>query len=120
MSTKAPNPVDKYVGSRVRMRRIMLRMSQAKLGAAVGPTFQQRQKHRKGHNRAGASRTRTITDHTRKGREEGATGDGFGWQHRTGRIGMPSRSRCDGDARAFLGQQSRACKADAAATAGDE
>ncbi len=28
MSTKAPNPVDKYVGSRVRMRRIMLGMSQ--------------------------------------------------------------------------------------------
>ncbi len=34
MSTKAPNPVDKYVGSRVRMRRIMLGMSQEKLGEA--------------------------------------------------------------------------------------
>ena len=36
MSTKAPNPVDKYVGSRVRMRRIMLGMSQEKLGDALG------------------------------------------------------------------------------------
>ena len=36
MSTKAPNPVDKYVGSRVRMRRIMLGMSQEKLGEALG------------------------------------------------------------------------------------
>jgi hypothetical protein len=41
MSTKAPNPVDKYVGSRVRMRRIMLGMSQEKLGEALGLTFQQ-------------------------------------------------------------------------------
>ena len=44
MSTKAPNPVDKYVGSRVRMRRIMLGMSQEKLGEALGLTFQQVQK----------------------------------------------------------------------------
>ena len=44
MSTKAPNPVDKYVGSRVRMRRIMLGMSQEKLGEALGLTFQQIQK----------------------------------------------------------------------------
>src|SRR6478609_5426131 len=41
MSTKAPNPIDKYVGSRVRMRRIMLGMSQEKLGEALGLTFQQ-------------------------------------------------------------------------------
>ena len=39
--SKAPNPVDKYVGSRVRMRRIMLGMSQEKLGEALGLTFQQ-------------------------------------------------------------------------------
>ena len=39
MSTKAPNPVDKHVGSRVRMRRIMLGMSQEKLGEALGLTF---------------------------------------------------------------------------------
>jgi transcriptional regulator with XRE-family HTH domain len=51
MSTKAPNPVDKYVGSRVRMRRIMLGMSQEKLGEALGLTFQQVQKYEKGTNR---------------------------------------------------------------------
>src|SRR5499427_9774512 len=38
---KAPSPIDKHVGSRVRMRRIMLAMSQEKLGAALGLTFQQ-------------------------------------------------------------------------------
>ena len=56
MSTKAPNPVDKHVGSRVRMRRIMLGMSQEKLGEALGLTFQQVQKYEKGTNRVGASR----------------------------------------------------------------
>ena len=56
MSTKAPNPVDKYVGSRVRMRRIMLGMSQEKLGEALGLTFQQVQKYEKGSNRISASR----------------------------------------------------------------
>src|SRR5436189_1899420 len=56
MSTKAPNPVDKYVGSRVRMRRIMLGMSQEKLGEALGLTFQQVQKYERGTNRIGASR----------------------------------------------------------------
>src|SRR5215471_3689414 len=38
---KAPNPIDQHVGSRVRMRRLMLAMSQEKLGAALGLTFQQ-------------------------------------------------------------------------------
>lgn len=56
MSTKAPNPVDRYVGSRVRMRRIMLGMSQEKLGEALGLTFQQIQKYEKGTNRVGAGR----------------------------------------------------------------
>ena len=56
MATKAPNPVDKYVGSRVRMRRIMLGMSQEKLGDAIGLTFQQVQKYERGANRIGASR----------------------------------------------------------------
>ena len=50
MSTKAPNPVDKYVGSRVRMRRIMLGMSQEKLGEALGLTFQQVQKYERTHS----------------------------------------------------------------------
>ena len=62
MSAKAPNPVDKYVGSRVRMRRIMLGMSQEKLGAALDLTFQQIQKYEKGTNRIGASRLQQISD----------------------------------------------------------
>src|SRR4030081_2019240 len=62
MSTKAPNPVDKYVGSRVRMRRIMLGISQEKLGDALGLTFQQVQKYEKGTNRVGASRIQQISE----------------------------------------------------------
>jgi transcriptional regulator with XRE-family HTH domain len=62
MSIKAPNPVDKYVGSRVRMRRIMLGMSQEKLGEALGLTFQQIQKYEKGTNRVGASRIQQIAE----------------------------------------------------------
>lgn len=62
MSTKTPNPIDKYVGSRVRMRRIMLGMSQEKLGEALGLTFQQIQKYEKGTNRIGASRLQQISD----------------------------------------------------------
>ena len=62
MSTKAPNPVDKYVGSRVRMRRIMLGMSQEKLGDALGLTFQQVQKYEKGTNRIGAGRIQHIAE----------------------------------------------------------
>ena len=62
MSTKAPNPVDKHVGSRVRMRRIMLGMSQEKLGEGLGLTFQQIQKYEKGTNRVGASRIQQISE----------------------------------------------------------
>jgi len=62
MATKAPNPVDKYVGSRVRMRRIMLGMSQEKLGEALGLTFQQIQKYEKGTNRVGAIRIQQISE----------------------------------------------------------
>jgi transcriptional regulator with XRE-family HTH domain len=57
---KAPNPIDKHVGSRVRMRRMMLNMSQEKLGDALGLTFQQVQKYEKGTNRIGASRLQQI------------------------------------------------------------
>src|SRR3979411_2013067 len=56
MAKKAPDPIDKYVGSRVRMRRMMLGMSQEKLGDAFGLTFQQVQKYEKGTNRISASR----------------------------------------------------------------
>ena len=62
MTPKAPNPIDKYVGSRVRMRRIMLGMSQEKLGEALGLTFQQVQKYEKGTNRISASRLQAISD----------------------------------------------------------
>jgi transcriptional regulator with XRE-family HTH domain len=56
MATKVPHPVDKHVGSRVRMRRLMLGMSQEKLGDKLGLTFQQVQKYEKGTNRISASR----------------------------------------------------------------
>src|SRR5690242_15171638 len=58
---KAPNPIDKHVGSRVRMRRMMLAMSQEKLGDALGLTFQQVQKYEKGTNRLAPSRLQQIT-----------------------------------------------------------
>jgi transcriptional regulator with XRE-family HTH domain len=60
MVKKAPNPIDRYVGSRVRMRRLMLGMSQEKLGDGLGLTFQQVQKYEKGTNRIGASRLQHI------------------------------------------------------------
>ncbi len=55
-SKKSPNPIDVHVGSRVRLRRMMLGMSQEKLGESLGITFQQIQKYEKGTNRIGASR----------------------------------------------------------------
>ena len=61
MTKKAPNPIDKYVGSRVRMRRMLIGMSQEKLGEALGVTFQQVQKYEKGANRIGASRLEQIS-----------------------------------------------------------
>jgi transcriptional regulator with XRE-family HTH domain len=60
MTTKAPNPIDRHVGSRVRMRRMLIGMSQEKLGEALGLTFQQVQKYEKGTNRIGASRLHRI------------------------------------------------------------
>jgi len=61
MAKNSPNPTDKYVGSRVRMRRLMLGMSQEKLGEKLGLTFQQVQKYEKGTNRIGASRLQHIS-----------------------------------------------------------
>jgi transcriptional regulator with XRE-family HTH domain len=58
---KATNPVDKYVGSRIRMRRLMLGITQEKLGDGLGVTFQQVQKYEKGMNRIGASRLQHIS-----------------------------------------------------------
>ncbi|RUU54114.1 helix-turn-helix transcriptional regulator, partial [Mesorhizobium sp. M2C.T.Ca.TU.002.02.1.1] len=57
---KKPNPIDIHVGSRIRLRRNMLGMSQEKLGENLGITFQQIQKYEKGTNRVGASRLQAI------------------------------------------------------------
>jgi transcriptional regulator with XRE-family HTH domain len=59
---KRPNPTDIYVGSRIRMRRKMLGLSQEKLGEKLGITFQQIQKYEKGTNRVGASRLQAMSD----------------------------------------------------------
>jgi len=53
---RSPNPVDTHVGTRVRLRRQVLKMSQEKLGDQLGVTFQQVQKYERGANRVGASR----------------------------------------------------------------
>ena len=47
---KIPDPIDRHVGSRVRMQRVLMKMSQEKLGDALGLTFQQVQKYEKGTN----------------------------------------------------------------------
>lgn len=54
--SRKPNPIDAHVGARVRLRRMLLGMSQEKLGEHLGLTFQQVQKYEKGVNRIGASR----------------------------------------------------------------
>ena len=51
-----PSPIDVHVGSRVRLRRTLLGMSQEKLGEAIGLTFQQVQKYERGMNRISASK----------------------------------------------------------------
>ena len=60
MLKKVPNPIDRHVGSRVRMRRMLAGVSQEKLGEALGLTFQQVQKYEKGTNRISASRLQQI------------------------------------------------------------
>src|SRR5712671_2297821 len=62
MPKDGAHPIDKHVGSRVRMRRLMLGMSQSNLGDALGITFQQVQKYEKGTNRISASRLQHISD----------------------------------------------------------
>jgi transcriptional regulator with XRE-family HTH domain len=57
---KRANPMDKYVGTRMRMRREMLGMSQGKLGKMLGLSFQQIQKYENGTNRIGAGRLQKI------------------------------------------------------------
>jgi transcriptional regulator with XRE-family HTH domain len=60
--TKGPSPIDIHVGSRMRMRRMALGMSQEKLAKALGLTFQQVQKYEKGANRMGSSRLQQAAD----------------------------------------------------------
>ena len=62
MTTKSPNSIDAYVGSRVRMQRLVRGMSQEKLGEQLGVTFQQVQKYEQGTNRIGASRLQNIAN----------------------------------------------------------
>ncbi|WP_409432670.1 helix-turn-helix domain-containing protein [Litorimonas sp. RW-G-Af-16] len=59
---RSPNPVDIHVGTRVRLRRQVMKMSQEKLGDQLGVTFQQVQKYERGSNRIGASRLWKISD----------------------------------------------------------
>lgn len=59
---KGPHPVDTHVGSRVKLRRMILGMSQDSLGKSLGLTFQQVQKYEKGVNRIGASRLFELSD----------------------------------------------------------
>jgi transcriptional regulator with XRE-family HTH domain len=54
--SRRPNPIDVHVGGRVRLQRMLLGISQEKLGEKLGLTFQQVQKYEKGVNRIGASR----------------------------------------------------------------
>jgi transcriptional regulator with XRE-family HTH domain len=61
MAKRILNPTDKHVGSRLRMRRLMLDMSQADLADGLGLTFQQVQKYEKGTNRVSASRLQHLS-----------------------------------------------------------
>lgn len=61
MAKKTPNAIDRHVGSRLRMRRVLMGMSQEKLGEHLGVTFQQVQKYEKGMNRMGASRLQNAS-----------------------------------------------------------
>src|SRR3954452_1664995 len=58
---ETPNPIDVLVGTRLRLRRNMLGLSQQRLGEAVGLTFQQVQKYERGANRIGASRLHELS-----------------------------------------------------------
>lgn len=83
--SRRANPIDVHVGGRVRLRRMLLGMSQEKLGEHLGLTFQQIQKYEKGINRIGASRlfdlSQVLSVPVQFFYEElatGAAGSGFG------------------------------------------
>ena len=61
MPKKQTNPIDIQVGNRVRIRRMLIGMSQEKLGDLLGLTFQQVQKYEKGVNRIGAGRLYEVS-----------------------------------------------------------
>ncbi len=60
VTTRGPDPVDAHVGARVKLRRVLLGLSQTQLGDAIGLTFQQVQKYEKGANRISASMLHRI------------------------------------------------------------
>ena len=60
MVTKSVNAIDRHVGARIRMQRMVRGLSQTKLGEAVGVSFQQIQKYEKGTNRVSSSRLQLI------------------------------------------------------------
>lgn len=60
MALKFPDPVDRHIGARIRMRRIQIGLSQERLAEAIGLTFQQVQKYEKAQNRVGGSRLGQI------------------------------------------------------------
>jgi transcriptional regulator with XRE-family HTH domain len=60
MTAHGVHPTDKHVGARLRMRRLMLDMSQEEIAKALGLTFQQVQKYEKGANRISASRLQHL------------------------------------------------------------
>lgn len=60
MSAKSPNAIDRHIGERIRIRRLMLGVSQEKLGEALGVSFQQVQKYERGANRVGSGRLQQI------------------------------------------------------------
>lgn len=57
---RSPDPVDLYVGARIRMRRKLLGVSQERLAEQLGLTFQQVQKYERGANRVSASKLHAI------------------------------------------------------------
>ena len=62
MPKHSPNAIDRHVGARIRMQRMVRGMSQSKIGNAVGVSFQQVQKYENGTNRIGASRLQQIAN----------------------------------------------------------
>lgn len=58
---RSASPIDLHVGTRIRIRRQLMNMTQEKLGENLGVTFQQVQKYERGTNRVGASRLWNIS-----------------------------------------------------------